>query len=234
MSNTQIQTKATIDNIDEEQVIEYLLQHPEFFDANGLLLADIEIPHKSGQAVSLIERQVSVLREKNLTFEKRLHDMVDAVHDNQRLNLSLQRLAIALLKSASLDTMVDAITDELCNKLDTDQLAVYLFSDDPKQVKASPRRYVSGDQQQLELFGKQFKKKKIQCGRMTEEQIHFLFGDDSEVASGALLPLVDKKTSFGLIGLGSYDELHYHPGMGTEYLQQLADLVTAALASKRD
>lgn len=234
MSNTQIQSNTDVDSIDEAQVIEYLLQHPEFFDANGLLLADIEIPHQSGQAVSLIERQVSVLREKNDTFEKRLHDMVDAVHDNQRLNLSLQRMAIALLTSANREAMIDVITDELCNKLDTDQLAIYLFSEDPAQIKAKPRRYIQADQQQLDLFGNQFKKKKIQCGRMTKEQIQFLFGDDSEVASGALLPLVDKKTTLGLVGLGSYDELHYHPGMGTEYLQQLSDLVTAALASKQD
>lgn len=234
MSTTQIQSKATIDTIDEEQVIEYLLQHPEFFDANGLLLADIEIPHQSGQAVSLIERQVSVLREKNATFEKRLHDMVDAVHDNQRLNLSLQRLAVALLKASNQQVMIDVIKNELSNKLDTDQSAIYLFNDDPAQVKASPEIYVAGDLQQLEIFGKQFKKKKIQCGRMTEDQILFLFGDKSEVASGALLPLVDEKTTIGLVGLGSYDELHYHPGMGTEYLQQLADMVSAALTSKRD
>lgn len=232
MSTIQIQTKATTETIDEEQVIEYLLQHPEFFDANGLLLADIEIPHKSGQAVSLIERQVSVLREKNETYEGRLHDMVDAVHDNQRLNMSLQRLAIGLLKADSRQAMFDAINDELSHKLDTDKLAIYLFSDDDTEISANPRLYISSQQQQLEIFGKQFKKKKIQCGRMTLEQIQFLFGDDSEVASGALLPLVLKKKTIGLIGLGSYDELHYHPGMGTEYLQQLADLVTAALPSK--
>ncbi len=234
MSTTQIQSKATIDTIDEEQVIEYLLQHPEFFESNGLLLANIKIAHESGEAVSLIERQVSVLREKNETFEKRLHDMVDAVHDNQRLNMSLQRLAIALLKADSQQTMIEAINDELCNKLDIDQLAIYLFTDDEALVEASPDRYVLGNQQQLDIFGKQFKKKKIQCGRMTEEQIHFLFGDDSKVASGALLPLGNNKTTIGFIGLGSLDELHYHPGMGTEYLQQLADLATAALASKRE
>lgn len=229
-----MQSKATIDTIDEEQVIEYLLQHPEFFDANGLLLADIEIPHQSGQAASLIERQVSVLRERNETFEKRLHDMVDAVHDNQRLNLSLQRLAIALLKADNQEAIIDAISDELCNKLDTDQVAIYLFSEDPAQVKDKPQYYVFNNQQQLEIFGKQFKKNKIQCGRMTQKQINFLFGEDSEVASGALIPLVDDKTSIGFIGLGSYDELHYHPGMGTEYLQQLADLASTALISKRD
>lgn len=234
MSNIQIQSKATIDTIDEEQVIEYLLQHPEFFDANGLLLADIEIPHQSGQAVSLIERQVSVLREKNITFEKRLHDMVDAVHDNQRLNMSLQRLAVGLLKANNQQDVIEVIKNELIHKLDTDQLAIYLFNNDPAQVKARPDIFVSGDQQQLELFGKQFKKKKIQCGRMTEEQIQFLFGDKSEVASGAILPLVEKNTTIGLVGLGSYDELHYHPGMGTEYLQQLSDLVSAALTSKQD
>ena len=234
MSTIQIQTKASIDDIDEEQVIEYLLQHPEFFDANGLLLADIQIPHQSGQAVSLIERQVSVLREKNEIFEKRLHDMVDAVHDNQRLNLSLHRLAIALLKADDRQAMVAAISSELCEKLDTDQLAIYLFTDNSELINANPGLYISGDQQQLDIFGKQFKKNKIQCGRMTDQQIQFLFGDKSEVASGALLPLVDKKSTFGLIGLGSYDEQHYHPGMGTEYLQQLSNLVAAALASKRD
>lgn len=228
---SQVQTKDNYTELEEEQVVEYLMRHPEFFENNALLLSDIEIPHESGQAVSIIERQVSVLRDKNKQFEERLREMVDAVHENQRLHLSLLRLSANMFRAKDLDAVIAAINYELCEKLDADNAVIRLLSDDAGLAKQT--LYLMSDDPQLELFGKLIEDQRIQCGRMTEEQINFLFGDDSKVASGAILPLINGKT-FGFIGLGSQDELHYHPGMGTDYLKQLSELVSAAIVSRLD
>lgn len=226
---SQVQTKDNFTELEEEQVVEYLMRHPEFFENNALLLSDIVIPHESGQAVSIIERQVSVLRNKNAQFEERLREMVDAVHENQRLNLSLQRLAGNMFRAKDLDAVIDAINHELCDKLDTDNAVIRLLTNDADLAKQA--LYVMADDPQLEMFGKLIADQRIQCGRMTEEQIDFLFGADSKVASGAVLPLVNENT-MGFIGLGSQDGLHYHPGMGTDFLKQLSELVSAAIQSR--
>ena len=87
----------------EEQVIaDYLRKHPEFFSAHTGLLADIQIPHHTEGAVSLIERQVSVLREQQQETQRQLHALVQVARDNDRLNEQMQRLALALLEAADL------------------------------------------------------------------------------------------------------------------------------------
>lgn len=231
---THAQSKQNAPQLEEQQVIDYLMEHPDFFKQNGLLLADMEIPHKAGAAVSLIERQVAILRDRNRHFESKLREMVDAVHDNQRLNNSLHRMALNLIKCSNIDEVIVTVMEELRSQLDSEFTLVRLLSNDDKQLKADPQRYIDASDEQLNQFKKLVKDKRIQCGRLTESQIHFLFGDDADkVASGALVPLVADEETFGILALGSQDELRYHPGMGTEFLQQLSDLVSAAIHFRR-
>lgn len=219
---------------DEEQVVEYLLAHPDFFLHHSPLLDDLQIPHESGGAISLVERQVAVLREKNQHFENKLREMVEAVHDNQRLNVSLQRLAVNLFDADSLDDLIGIVDDELRHKLGTDFVHFRLSGEaDMLQVADSNGgTYVDRSDPVLQDFSSLIEKKRIQCGRLTESQVQQLFMDDaSEVRSAAVLPVEDAGLH-GLIALGSRDEMRYHPGMGTDFLSNLSDLISAAMRSR--
>lgn len=227
--NTQEKTKQNDTGVDEQQVIDYLMEHPDFFAQNSLLLADLEIPHDAGGAISLIERQVSILRKKNKHFETKLREMVDAVHDNQRLNESLQRLAVNLIMADDIEDVLAIVTEELRNRLATDYVSIRLLTDDQKKVKDQPERYSLRNDSALECFDRSIHDRKIQCGRLSADQIQVLFTQDAEhIASGAVLPLIDV-ASFGIIGLASIDAQRYHPGMGTEFLRNLGELVSAAI-----
>lgn len=229
MTTTQAQSKQNDQELDEQQVIDYLIRHPEFFQQNAPLLADMQIPHDAGGAVSLIERQVSVLRARNKHFETKLREMVDAVHDNQRLNNSLQRLAINLFMVDGLDDVIGTVLDELRSELDSEFTVIKLLTQDRALLKKQSQRYIRADDEQLESFSRLIDEKRIQCGRLNQQQIQFLFGDAAgKVASGAVIPLSNADT-FGVLALGSQDEQRYHPGMGTEFLQQLSSLVSAAI-----
>ncbi len=227
--STQVQKKQNEQGLDEQQVIDYLMEHPDFFKQHEILLAEMEIPHESGTAVSLIERQVSLLRQKNKHFETKLREMVDAVHDNQRLNDSLHRLAINLFMVDGLDDVIGTIAEELRDNLDSEFTSIRLLSKDKKLLASQPERYVSEKDDHLNQFDKLIDEKRILCGRVTEEQIYFLFEADADkVNSAAVMPLANADT-FGFIALGSADEQRYHPGMGTEFLKQLAELASAAI-----
>ena len=215
--------------LDEQQVAEYLLLHPEFFNKNASLLNELHIPHAAGSAVSLIERQVQVLRDKNKYFEDKLHEMVDAVHDNQRLNMSLQRLAINLFMVDGVDDIIATVTEELRHKLQIDFVSFSLFTEDENRLTQQSGRYISRSRFGSQVLAKVIDSKAIQCGRLQGEPLEILFADDApEVGSAAVLPL-NMADTFGLLAVGSVDERHYHPGMGTDYLQQLSDLVSAAM-----
>lgn len=222
---------------DEQQVVDYLMSNSDFFLAHAPLLHDLQIPHESGAAVSLVERQVMALREKNQEFENKLREMVDAVHDNQRLHVSLQRLAVNLFAADSLDDMLAIVDDELRHKLGTDYVYFRLSSENLEITDAAAtdehggHTYVAQDDELLQSFSKLIEQKRIQCGRFNEEQISQLFmQDDADVKSAAVIPVCGAGIR-GIIALGSSDEQRYHPGMGTDFLTSLAELIGAALQS---
>ena len=70
---------------DEEAVAQYLQNHPEFFEGYADLLARMRIPHPAGGAVSLVERQMSILRQQNRQFERKLVDLVEVARSNDQL-----------------------------------------------------------------------------------------------------------------------------------------------------
>ena len=88
----QAQAKNDIQLIDEEQVIDYIKDNPDFFIRHSSLLAEIEIPHESGSAISLIERQLSVLRDKNKKLDKVYSELQHSCKSSKinRTQLSLQ------------------------------------------------------------------------------------------------------------------------------------------------
>ncbi len=229
-NNPAKEKQADVAMPDEDQVVNYLLAHPDFFLRHSLLLNDLQVPHESGGAVSLVERQVMVLREKNQHFENKLREMVDAVHDNQRLHVSLHRLAVSLFAADGLDDIMGIVDDELRHKLGTDFVHFRLHAEDGLQVAdEQSQTYVAADDEVLQVFAPLIEKQRIQCGRLSEQQIQQLFMEDAdEVKSAAVIPVHAKGLS-GLIALGSSDEQRYHPGMGTDFLSRLADLICAAM-----
>lgn len=233
-ANTQASATTTDNLPDEQQVVDYLLQHPDFFHSHLDLLNELEVPHQSGSAVSLVERQVSVLREKNRYYETRLSGVVEAAHDNQRLHMSLQRLAVNLLGADSLDDVLAIVDDELRHKLGTDFTAFRLTTEAQMPTGSSSARqsYVAADDELLLRFASLIEKKRIQCGRLNDEQMRSLFADEAdEVRSAALVPVSDAGIT-GFIALGSRDPQRYNPGMGTDFLSCLADLISAALRAQ--
>src|SRR5690606_36444363 len=84
MTSTQ-QPRFDADGIDEAGVIEYLLQNPDFLERHPQLLAELRIPHPCGTAVSLLEHQARVLRERNRALQARLDELLAVARDNDRL-----------------------------------------------------------------------------------------------------------------------------------------------------
>jgi uncharacterized protein YigA (DUF484 family) len=121
--------------------------------------------------------------------------MVDAVHDNQRLNNSLQRLAINLFMVDGLDDVIGTVLDELRSELDSEFTVIKLLTQDRALLKKQSQRYIRADDEQLESFSRLIDEKRIQCGRLNQQQIQFLFGDAAgKVASGAVIPLSNADT----------------------------------------
>jgi uncharacterized protein YigA (DUF484 family) len=228
--STQAQKKQqeTLDT--EQQLLELLKDYPDILLRNPALLAELEVPHEAGRAVSLIERQVSVLRDKLQANEKRLRELMAIARDNERLAESRHRLAINLLGAHDLEDVVSIVLDELGNELGADYAVIRLITDNEDKLNNQPDRFINKNTEELKNFSTMLDNRKPLCGRCTEEQNCFIFGNDADqVGSAAVIPLV-AGANLGLLGLGGKDERRFSIAMGTEFLAQIGELVSAALA----
>lgn len=227
--STQVQEKQQpLDT--EQQLLELLKEYPDILVRNPELLADLEIPHASGNAVSLIERQVRVLRDKLQANDLRLRELMDIARSNERLAESRHRLAINLLGAHELDDVISIVLDELGNELGADHAIVCLLTDDEARLEQNPDLFIASSTEALRSFATMLDNRKPICGHCTEEQNAFLFGDEAEhIGSAAVIPLV-AGAKLGLLALGSKDRRRFSIAMGTEFLGQIGELVSAALA----
>ena len=230
LDNEQITAEREQQLATELQLISMLRENADILTRHPELLAVLEVGHQSGDAVSLIERQVAVLRKQIQAQENRLLELMDVARDNERLSETRHRLAVDLLSARDTDDVISIVLDTFKAELSADYAVVKLFSDDQSLIEQSSGLYVDTKDDALSAFKTMLEHKNTVCGKSTEEQIAYLFEDSAEsIRSVAIIPLVSG-SNLGLIGLGANDASRFNASMGTEFLSQIGELVSASLA----
>jgi uncharacterized protein len=231
--STQRQPDFIDDGLSEDQISDYLRQHPDFFERHPALLTSLYLPHASGAAVSLVERQVSVLRQKDVKLERQLKDLIDVARANDVLAAKIHALALQLLGAADLDTTVGAVEEAVRSGFGADQSLLVVFGepDDFSQVaRGRFFRAIHREDPELKPFSTFLASSNPRCGQARDTQLEFLFRDDAgDIGSVALVPLGEKSET-GFLAIGSADSHRFHPGMSMDFLARVGDLVAAALA----
>ena len=209
-------------DITEDQVVEYLRTHPEFFENRDALLEHLRLPHHVSGAVSLIERQVRVLRTKNHQLERKFLSLVKAAKANETLSSRMHQLATALISATNLDEVISTAEETLTQAFKADKALVRLISEQTAE-------------QSNELFKDAYDSHRPVCGTLTAKQQEFLFGDDvKQIQSAVFVALSQHDQAVGYLALGSHDANRFHAGMGTLFLGYLGELVTAAVITHQD
>lgn len=214
----------------EEAVARYLEDHPDYFERHTEVLGRLHIPHPDkGKAVSLIERQVEVLRERNLGLHQQLRELIAIARDNDTLSERLHRFAGAMVDAASLDDALDTAQDMLRHEFKLDA-AVVLLSDGPVASAGRPE-FAGGRDPRFAALVAKFSDRRPICGnQLDRDTLTFLFGAASaEIKSTGLVPLRNA-THHGLLCLGSRDGVRFHPEMGTVYLVRIGELLMRCVA----
>ena len=216
---------------EEESVARYLQHNPEFFERHQALLARLRLPHsRGGSTISLVERQIEVMRERHAALEAKLAELVRVARDNDAIAERFHRFARRLLRAPSRQAALDGIEASLRDDFDAfDSVLLLIGSASPESTQRFPR-LISPDDPNLKSFESLFASAKPRCGQVRDSQREFLFGSDAnDIGSVALVPL-GEKGSLGLLALGSTERDRFHPGMSTEFLGRMADLIADAVA----
>ena len=211
----------------EELVAKYLRQNPEFLEREPALLKDLELSHSSGPAISLIERQVQYLRSENEALQQKLNNLIQVASDNEKLMSRMHELTLELMVMQSLPLFFDRLTEALMSEFNADILNITLFDIDVDAAPKTPIFRTNRDDAEIQQFHEQLEKGVSVCGRLNRNKRDHLFATRAQwVQSTALVPLGNE----GMLAIGSSDPARFYPGMGTLFLDLLANVVVSRLA----
>ena len=222
------------DVLTDTSVGDYLLTYPDFFERNSQLLTKLRLPHVRDVAatVSLVERQVEVLRERNQSLERKLKELVDVARANDALADRIHRLCQRLIRANTLAESISAIETSLREDFDAMNSVLVLFIEAARALEPEMGRFLrvaNPIDEDMRTFDSLLSSGKPRCGQVRDAQRDYLFGKDSvAIGSVALTPL-GQKGALGLLAIGASDAERFHPGMSTEFLLRIGELVTYAL-----
>ena len=219
---------------EEDAIAAYLQHNPDFFERHQALLTRLRVPHaRGGSTISLVERQIEVLREKHAALESKLAELVSVARANDAIAEKLHRFTRRLLRARSRAEAVTLIEASLREDFDAFHGGVLvLIGEYPDLAPQRFVRTVARDDAGLKPFETLFTSGKPRCGQVRDSQREFLFGQDAnDIGSVALVPLAEKSGPIGVLALGSTDRDRFHPGMSTEFLARMADLIADSLAA---
>jgi uncharacterized protein len=219
---------------DEERIERYLGLNPDFFERHQPLLARMRLPHmRTGSTVSLVERQVEVLREQKSDADRRLAEFVSVARANDQLADRIHRFTRRLLRAPNATAALAALEASLREDFEAFHSVLLLTTPGDALRNASYEpflRVVGNDDANMRSFEALLATGKPRCGQVRDTQRDFLFGPESaSIGSVALVPLGDGG-ALGLLALGSAERERFHPGMSTEFLKRMGELITDALS----
>lgn len=216
-------------SLEPEQVVEFLNAHPDFFERNPQLVSQLKIAHSTGDAVSLIEKQVEILRKQNRTLERKLVDLIEVARANDASVERIHQLVLQILETDELPDLLHGLQDKLRHRFGADAVTLLLFVGDEKSVEFGPARRIARDHADMNEFQQVFRKSQPVVGRLRPRQKEILFGKAADgIGSAALIPIGDN-AHIGLLAIGSLSEDQFGPTLGTTFLLRIGELLTIAL-----
>jgi uncharacterized protein len=228
------------ESLEESTIADYLQGNPDFFERHAALLTKLKLPHNRGtSAISLVERQVAALRDKNEKLETRLRELIEVARGNDVLAAKIHRLACRLVRAENASGVMEAIEASLREDFGASEWLLLVMSEGESPLsKLSSRhlRLMRPGAAELKMFETLFESGRPRCGQIRDSQRDYLFGAGTvEIGSAALVPLADKsggKTAgAALLAIGSPDAERFHPTMSTEFLARIGDLVSEAIGT---
>ena len=219
-------------DISEDEVVTYLEQHPDLLLKHEYLLEKMQVPHATGSGmVSLIERQVELLREKNSQQEERLLALINNARANEALSDKLHRFSLQLSATRGTEELLQSAIENLQQQFEIDAVSVHIKpayqTDDLKASSLSEKTYLAV----MDTLGGD----SCSChNELDDELLNSLFADKAPSIKSCALVALDAPHRIGLIALGSSEQDRFSPQMGTLILSRLGEQLTATLQRHHD
>ncbi len=210
-----------------QDIAHFLQEHPSFFDEHAAVFATLHVPNPhGGRAISLAERQILTLRERNRSLEWRLNELVRNAGENATISQQVTAWSERLLRETDPGRIPGEIALGLAEQFKLDHAGLRLWNL-PGVAGDGEHGYGAAVSDDVRTFADSLKTP--YCGNDTGfEAVRWLDGTPKSLALVALRPQLDAP-SIGLLILGSDDASRFTPEMGTAFLETIGRLASAVL-----
>lgn len=223
-----------VDTLTEEALADYLRSHPDFFERHAPLVLGLKLPHRAGgTAISLVERQVSMLRQRNAQLERQLKDLVAVAKQNDTLVEKIHQLGLKLMRAPSLAARLESLETGLREDFAAERAVLVLFPETTPAtaVREGFVRRLGPDDVDVRPFATFLRAAKPRCGPLRDRQKNIFERDAESVTSAAFVPL-GQNAELGFLIIGSRDPDHFHPGKRMDFLARLGEVLAVAVRSE--
>jgi uncharacterized protein YigA (DUF484 family) len=218
--------------VDETQVVAFLKANPDFLARHPELFEVLELRHASGAAVSLIERQVEILRGKSGRLEDRLKTLLDAARDNESRAANVHRLARSLIRAPTLAATIAALRKCLREDFNVDDCWVGISAGALKRHDIEGLYVIDPAGPVARAFENFFRTRLVECGPLEESRAKLLFPQAKALPQSAAIVPLEKEKDLGMLVLASADPQRFQPRQGRLFLDMTAELVAAAVRAR--
>ena len=213
---------------EEAKVIDYLQKNPEVLASYPEVFTALSIPHHGGDIASLVERQLKILRGENQALKKKLSELISIARENEELNQRFHRLSMELMNADQLHDVLAMVQDQVQTFFYTDYVRFKFLPEITDKKNSLSAHYLDEQSEIIGTIRPWLEKRKPVCGKIEDKVYCELFGVDIKVESCALVPLYHTG-ELGLLCLGSSSKERFNREMGTIFLEQLGELVSARI-----
>ena len=223
---------SNLNPITEDDIAEFLVNTPDFFERHAELLSSVQLNSGHGKrAVSLQERQAEMLREKIKILERGLMDMIRYGNENTQTADKLQRWTRKLLLSTDAKALPELIAHNIKEEFAVPQVAIKVWAVDEQYVG---EEFASGASEDVQAFASSLTMPFV--GLNAKFEATTWLDNPEQAVSVALIPLksADSSAALGLLVLASPDGQRFNSGMGTDFLERIGEVASAALSRMKD
>ena len=214
-------------NPSAKEVADYLILNPNFFKEHPEVLNSIEIVHESGAAVSLIQRQVELLRtDYNTTTDRLMELLANAKNNDDIFNLT-KKLILDLINARNIEEITSILEERFKKDFGADESRLIFFTESNKNI---PKGRVKNPVQSANKLADLMVPGELFCGEVKQEITKFIFNDESLFKEVALIPLTSSSLK-GMIALGSSQQGKYTENKDTLFLDFVSEVVSKLIDS---
>ena len=209
-------------NPSAKEVADYLILNPNFFKENPEVLNSIEIVHESGAAVSLIQRQVELLRTDYNSTTDRLMELLANAKNNDDIFILTKKLILDLIEARNIEEITFTVEERFKKDFGADKSRLIFFTESNKNI---PKGRIKNPAESVDILADLMKPSELFCGEVNQEITKFIFNEETTIKEVALIPLTTNSLK-GMIALGSAQEGKYTENKDTLFLEFVSEVVS--------